>query len=185
MTGKKSKEDKRNFSAPAQPSPGAVWQSMPAQVRDAFKKAGLSPEDSIKILEVACQEIAISYSGPIPPPHILRELKEIGVLDDVMHEFRTTSDAQNAERMANVKAIEVQVRCQEKIINSRTVNELFFNIKQFIVVLIVLGIVFFVLYQGIELVKEKNFIWGSIFSGAGIFTVLCAAIYAVSAKTKK
>lgn len=46
-----------------------------------------------------------------------------------MHEFRTTSDAQNAERMANVKAIEVQVRCQEKIINSRTVNELFFNIK--------------------------------------------------------
>lgn len=152
---------------------------------DAFKKAGLSPEDSIKILEVACQETAISYSGPIPPPHILRELKEIGVLDDVMHEFRTTSDAQNAERMANVKAIEVQVRCQEKIINSRTVNELFFNIKQFIVVLIVLGIVFFVLYQGIELVKEKNFIWGSIFSGAGIFTVLCAAIYAVSAKTKK
>lgn len=94
-----------------------------------LKKAGLSPEDSIKILEVACQETAISYSGPIPPPHILRELKEIGVLDDVMHEFRTTSDAQNAERMANVKAIEVQVRCQEKIINSRTVNELFFNIK--------------------------------------------------------
>lgn len=102
-----------------------------------------------------------------------------------MHEFQTTNDAQNAERMANVKAIEVQARCQEKIINSRTVNELFFNIKQFVVVLIVLGIVFFVLYQGIELVREKNFIWGSIFSGAGIFTVLCAAIYAVSAKTKK
>ena len=68
------------------------------------------------------------WRGPIPPPEVLRELKEIGVLDDVMQEFHETSKAQNSERRAKAVAIGVQAECQRKLTFSRTFNDTFYNI---------------------------------------------------------
>ena len=123
------------------PHDGITWEGLPPEVQGLFSGAGVPPENAVMILQHISFGSMTRWRGPIPPPEVLRELKEIGVLDDVMQEFHETSKAQNSERRAKAVAIGVQAECQRKLTFSRTFNDTFYNIKHFVIVLAVLGIV--------------------------------------------
>ena len=185
MTKKNSKisdsqtEIEKAASSAPEPVPHDVtWEGLPPELQHLFSGIGVTPENAVMIMQHISFGSLTRWRGPIPPPDVLRELKEIGVLDDVMQEFHETSKAQNAERLAKAAAIGVQAECQRKLAFSRTFNDTFYNIKHCIIVLAVLGIIFFILYQGFSLIKAGKTVSGSIFSGVGIAAVLISIVRA-------
>ena len=160
------------------PHDAITWEGLPPETQRLFSSVGVPPENAVMILQHISFSSTTRWRGPIPPPEVLRELKEIGVLDDVMQEFHETSKAQNAERLAKAAEIGVQAECQRMLTSSRTFNDTFYNIKHCVIVFVVLGIIFFILYQGIHLIKDGKTVSGSIFSGVGIGAVLMSIVRA-------
>lgn len=124
------------------------------------------------------QNVQISqlYSGPLPSPHSMEEFKKLGVLDDIMTDFRETSKAMNLERTARANEIQNHSECERRLTISRCRNESISNWKHLGAVFIVLGFMIYLGIQGIELLKAGNTIAGSLILGGGFFGVLTVIV---------
>lgn len=119
---------------------------------------------------------AQSYSGPLPSPEIMEEFKKLGVLDDIMTDFRETSKAMNMERTARANEIQTHSDCEKRLTTSRCRNDLISNLKHCFAVFIILGFMGYLGYQGIELLKAGSNIAGGLILGGGFFGVLTVIV---------
>lgn len=122
------------------------------------------------------QQISQLYSGPLPSPQDMEAFKQLGVLDDIMTDFRETSKAMNLERTARANEIQNHSECEKRLTISRCRNESISNWKHLGAVFIVLGFMIYLGIQGIELLKAGNTIAGSLILGGGFFGVLTVIV---------
>ena len=106
----------------------------------------------------------------------MEAFQKLGVLDDIMTDFRETSKAMNLERTARANEIQNHSECEKRLTISRCRNELISNLKHGLAVFSVLAFMLYLGYQGIELLKAGNSIAGGIILGGGFFGVMTVIV---------
>ena len=140
------------------------FRQSPAQQSSAPANQNLANGQNVQISEL--------YRGPLPSPRDMEAFQKLGVLDDIMTDFRETSKAMNLERTARANEIQNHSECEKRLTISRCRNELISNLKHGFAVFIILAFMGYLGYKGIEFLKAGSNVAGGLILGGGFFGVL-------------